>query len=82
MFAEGPVARRGLQGATRPIEDGSSVGACHGNYEHQLHCERQGDRGNLHGYCDHFLVRWVTLSGLRQEALVQGPIIEDIMDLV
>ena len=39
MFAEGPVAGRGVQGALRPIEDGSSIRACCGDYEHEPHCE-------------------------------------------
>ena len=51
MFAEGSTIRRGPW--LRLIENGSTIRACHSNHECQLHCKRQGDRGNLHGHHNH-----------------------------
>ena len=76
MFVEGSVTRRGLQGGPWPVEDGSIIRACHGNYEHQPHCERWGDRGDLHGHCDHFSgagdPQWPWTGGLSPGAYHMG----------
>ena len=79
MFAEVSVARRGFQ--SKPIEDGSIIRACHSDYEHQPSYKNKVTEVT---YMDTVTtsVGWVTLSGPRQEALAQGPTIQDVMHLI
>ena len=52
VFVEGSAASRGFQ--ARCIEDSSTVRAHCSDHEHQPGCKKLGNRGNLHGHCDHF----------------------------